>query len=111
MATAFLSKLVSIEPTLSADDRITALLSTSAYRKTARGVALTYSFPTLDSLWSEEAEDYGESGEHLREGYRGLTSDEQTNAAQSFAEWAKVANITWKKVADTASVAGDVRVA
>ena len=80
VATAFLSKLVSVQPTLSSDERITALLSTSAYRKTSKGVALTYSFPTLDSVWSEETEDYGESGEHLREGYRGLTAGEQTNA-------------------------------
>ena len=111
VATAFLSKLVSVQPTLSSDERITALLSTSAYRKTSKGVALTYSFPTLDSVWSEETEDYGESGEHLREGYRGLTAGEQTNAALSFGEWSKVANITWKQVADTEAVVGDLRVA
>jgi Ca2+-binding RTX toxin-like protein len=102
---------VSVVPTISSDERITALLSASAYRKSSRGVALTYSFPTLGSVWSEDPSDYGESGEHLREGYRGLTEEEATNAALSFGEWSKVANIAWKQVADNELVVGDLRVA
>jgi Ca2+-binding RTX toxin-like protein len=111
MASAFRSSLVSLEPVLSTDDRITVLLSTSAYRKSVK--TLTYSFPGIDAAWSDAEEDYPEGSEPDADEYRALTSAQQLEADRSFVEWSRVANVSLKKVAETASgsVVGDIRTA
>ena len=113
MATPFSTSLVSVEPTLPSEVRITSLLSSSAYLKPSRGLTVAYSFPGASSDWFPTDYDLGQggSGEPDDAEYRGLSTAEQANAVRVFAEWAKVANIKLSAVRDSSSVAGDIRVA
>jgi serralysin len=81
----------------------------------AQGVTLTYSFPKKGSFWSTDtATGYGPmtgNGEPWSSSFRGLTSGEQAVVETALRAWSKVANITFREVADKKAIVGDMRFA
>lgn len=70
-------------------------------------VTLTYSFPPLtSSTWLTNYSSLREPSS-----YGGLSTSQQTAATKALGAWSSVAMITFKQVADTASVVGDIRFA
>ncbi len=67
---------------------------------------ITYSFPTAGSVWEAG---YG-SGEQIS-GLRFFDAAEQAATRTALAAWARVANVTFVEVPDTASSVGDLRFA
>ena len=70
------------------------------------GVKLTYSFGSASSVYG--AADYPDQSEpHV--GYSVMTTAEKTNALAAMQSYANVAAITFTRVTDTATSAGDIR--
>lgn len=105
-------------PTISAVTAYVAPLSSSTYAnailygtKWGSGIGaaltLTYSFPPLtSSTWITNYSSLREPSS-----YGGLSTSQQSAAIKTLGAWSSVANITFKQVADTASVVGDIRFA
>ena len=109
MSTALQSSLRIVRPPAAADERIDALIGATVYRKSLKGLVLTYSFPDRDSDWS--AIDYRQSREPFASVYRGLELIERANAASVVAEWARVADIRLTAVEERGLLVGDIRIA
>ncbi len=94
------------------DTTITALLSGDKWGGGRPGipVTLTYSLPYSTSSSSYWASYYSDSSEPSY-AISGLTVTEQQAAEAALQQWANVANISFVKVAETNTTAGDIRFA
>lgn len=105
-------------PTINAVTAYVAPLSSSTYTNAilygtkwgsgiGAAVTLTYSFPPLtSSTWITNYSSLREPSS-----YGGLSTSQQSAAIKTLGAWSSVANITFKHVADIASVVGDIRFA
>ena len=80
-----------------------------------QGVTVTYSFPQAGSFWSTSTvTGYGPqtgAGEPWNSSFRGMTFGEQAVIETALRAWSKVANISFREVADNGAVVGDMRFA
>lgn len=108
MATPILNSVAASVAPLSSSNNIDALLyGTKWGTGIGAQVTLTYSFPPLtSSTWLTNYSSLREPSS-----YGGLSTSQQSAATKALGAWSSVANITFKQVADTASVVGDIRFA